>query len=522
VGPAVTELIAAMSKPGFYPHRPDRVDVVETHISWVFLAGEIAYKLKKPVVFPFLDYGSPERRHELCEEEVRLNRRLAPDMYRGVRGLARRDGRWEVAGSGDPDAEEWAIEMRRFDEGRTLASLLAAGEVGEEQLAEIGRLIARFHENSRVVVDGGSRVEAARRATGDNFDELAGCPEAVPARAIAAGRRFVKRFLASRGEELEARRRAGHVRDCHGDLRTEHVVLGERIEVFDCVEFAPRLREIDVGADLAFLVMDLSHSGRDALASALLASYRDAGGDPGDDLLLSFFAAYRAWVRAKVACLRAGELPARGDRRLAALEEAGRFAATARRFEWRGRGPLLLVVCGGSGTGKTYLAERLATLSGFRHLSSDVVRKELLGLKPTDRAPAEAYTAEADERTYAELGRRACGEVGGGGNAIVDATFRFRRNRATFADELRGVTPVFVECQAPATILAERAARREADPGRVSDADRTQVDLQQRQFEPLEGVPAEPHAVVRTDAPAEELVDVVEVFLDTGNPQRNC
>jgi uncharacterized protein len=122
------------------------------------------------VVVPFLDYGTPQRRHELCEEEVRLNRRLAPAMYRGVRGLARRDGRWQLAGADDPDAEEWALEMRRFDEQRTLASMLAAKEVGEEEVAELGRLIARFHESSRVVMDGGSRVEAARRTTGDNFD----------------------------------------------------------------------------------------------------------------------------------------------------------------------------------------------------------------------------------------------------------------------------------------------------------------------------------------------------------------
>jgi uncharacterized protein len=503
-----------MSTPAFYPHRPKSVELVETHISWVFLAGDLAFKVKKPVVFPFLDYGTAERRRELCEAEVRLNRRLAPDLYLGVRGLAHSDSGWALVEADDSAAEEWAVEMRRFDERRTLASLLAAGKVSEEQVAAVGRLVARFHAEAAVVRGGGSRVDAARRATGDNFAEIAASAGAVPDRAVMAGRRFVDAFLAARGHVLENRGRAGLVRDCHGDLRAEHVVFEERVEVFDCVEFARRLREIDVAADLAFLVMDLVHSGRDDLARVLVTAYRDAGGDSGDDALLSFFAAYRAWVRAKVACLRAGELPP-GDRgRTAALDAAGRFAATARRFEWRARGPLLLVVCGASGTGKTYLAERLAAVSGWRHLSSDVVRKELLGLEPTERAPADAYTPEASERTYAELGRRARAELAAGRGAIVDATFRFRRDRAAFIRGLGAEAGLFLECWAPAAVLAERAARRESDPKRISDAGLAQVERQQREFEPLDELPRGQHAVLNTDRPVVEVADEVQTVVD--------
>jgi uncharacterized protein len=491
----------------------ESVELVETHISWVFLAGNRVYKVKKPVVFPFLDYGTAERRRQLCEEEVRLNRRLAPDLYLGVRGLAPSDAGWVLVDADDAAADEWAVEMRRFDEHRTLASLLAAGTASAEQVAAIGRLIARFQAGARVVEDSGSRVEAARRATGDNFEEIAACPEAVPERAVKTARRFADAFLARRGEVLEERARLGHVRDCHGDLRAEHVVLEERIEVFDCVEFSARLREIDVAADLAFLVMDVVHSGRDDLAAALVTAYRDAGGDPGDEALLSFFAAYRAWVRAKVACLRAGELPD-GDERAAALAHAGGFAATAQRFEWRARAPLLLVVCGASATGKTFLAERLAVLSGWRHLASDVVRKRLWGVEPTARAPADAYTPSASEGTYSELGRRARAALAAGRGVIVDATFRFRRDRAAFLSELGGEDSLFVQCRAPATVLAERAAEREADAKQVSDADLAQVERQQREFEPLDELAGERCAVLCTDRPVDELVDKVAALLD--------
>jgi uncharacterized protein len=323
------------------------------------------------------------------------------------------------------------------------------------------------------------------------------------------GRRFIERFLEDRGDELEARARAGHVRDVHGDLRAEHVVLGERIEVFDCVEFAARLREIDVGVDLAFLFMDLTHAGRGDLAAVLLSAYRDAGGDPGGVALVSFFAAYRAWVRAKVACLRAGELPpgARGE----ALAEAGEFAATARRFEWRARTPRLLVVCGPSASGKTHLATRLEALSGWPRLSSDVVRKELLGLRPTQRAPSAAYTPEASERTYAELGRRARARRAADSGVIVDSTCRFRTDREAMGAE----GGLFVECRASAPVLGERAARRSGEPGRVSDADADQVERQRREFEPLDEVPAHRRAVVCTERASDELLRDVEEILDT-------
>jgi aminoglycoside phosphotransferase family enzyme/predicted kinase len=509
-------LVEAMGRPGFYPHRPEGVELVETHISWVFLAGPLVYKVKKPVVFPFLDYGTLERRRALCREEVRLNRRLAPSIYRGVRALVRRGGGWALADDpDDPRACEYAVEMRRFDSTTTLAARLARGEATAEQLRAIGRRLADFHERAEPVAARVGWPAHLARSLDENFETLLSfAGSAVDGRELAAAERFISAFLVARRDELAGRAAAGRVRDCHGDLRAEHVIFGEQgVEVFDCVEFSPALREIDVAADLAFLVMDLAAAGREDLARELVGAYRDAGGDPGDEALLHFFAVYRAWVRAKVACLRADELDD-DRRRAAALSEARGLAALARRLAWRARAPLPLVVCGGAASGKSHLARHLADVTGLAHLNSDVVRKELLGIAPAERAPASAYSAEMNARTYAELGRRAGGEITAGRSVLVDATFRYRRDREAFTAALGDRELIFVECLAPAAVVAERAAAREGDPSRVSDAGGELAERQRREFEPLDEVRADRHLVLRTDRAVEEIADDVEALLD--------
>lgn len=507
-----------MARPEFYPDVPDRVDLIETHISWVFLAGPLVYKVKKPVVFPFLDYGTLERRRELCLDEVRLNRRLAPSIYRGVRALVQGEEGWRLADdAGDPEAAEYAVEMRRFDETATLAAGLARGDMPSERLRALGERLAEFHAQADPVAGAGAWPAHLARSLDENFETLLSFAGPVVApRELAAAERFISAFLVARREELAARAAAGRVRDCHGDLRAEHVVFGdEGAEVFDCVEFSPDLREIDVGADLAFLVMDLAAARRDDLAAELVGAYRAAGGDPGDDALLAFFAAYRAWVRAKVACLRAEELPAGDRRRDAAVTEARELAALARRLAWRARPPLVLVVCGAAATGKSHLARHLEGVTGIAALNSDVVRKGLLGLAPTARAPESAYAEEMNARTYAELGRRAGEEAAAGRSAIVDATFRYRADREAFAERLPGTEVVFVECLAPAAVTVRRAGERERDPARVSDAGEELAERQRREFEPLDEVPAARHLPIRTDRPIEQIADDVEALLDS-------
>jgi hypothetical protein len=506
----------ALSRPESYPHHPQDVEVRETHISWVFLAGELAYKLKKPLVLDFLDYGTPERRRAMCEEEVRLNRRLAPEIYLGVRGVALGEGRAVLTAADDPCAADFVVEMRRYDERHTLAARLERGELSREHVSEVARVLARFHANARRVAGAGAPALAVERRFQRNLHELLACVEQRgEIGRVLALERFAHAFITGHARTFQMRAAGGWVRDGHGDLRAEHVLTDQGVLIVDCVEFDRGLRELDVADDLAFLVFDLAARRGERFGELLVDAYRDAGGDPGDDRLIAFYAAYRALVRAKVALVRASELPSGSAQHGCESARARELIAVAERFAWRARLPLLIIVCGVPGSGKSYLARAMAELSGLPHLSSDVTRKRLAGLRPTERAPAESYSAECNARTYAELARRAGGVLTTSGGAIVDATFRHLADRQAFASALSTAAPLlFVECQAPASVLAERAARRQHDEQRISDADAAVVMREQGSWEPLDEVPANAHLTVRTDRPLELIVGDVLALLD--------
>src|SRR5512134_3136865 len=268
-------LLSAMLDPGFYPQAPPSVELRETHISWVFLAGELAYKVKKPVVLPFLDYGTPALRHEMCSEEIRLNRRLAPSIYLAVVGLAHRDGRWALTREDDPVAVEHAVEMRRVDESRSLASLAVQGELDRGQITRVAQRLARFHREADEAPSERACVAVLAQTLKENLTTLREIGAAtVGERRLDAAEHFTWAFVGAISDELEARGRRGLVRDCHGDLRAEHVIVpvDEEVYAYDCVEFNPALRQTDVAADLAFLVMDLARLGAQADAALLTAA----------------------------------------------------------------------------------------------------------------------------------------------------------------------------------------------------------------------------------------------------------
>jgi uncharacterized protein len=499
------EVVEALSRASTYPGQPQAVEVRETHISYVFLAGESAYKLKKPLVLPFLDYGTRERRLEMCHEEVRLNRRLAPSIYRGVLAVVPEGGGARLERADHPDAVEHVVWMRRFDEDSTLASMAARAAVREADIDAVGARLAEFHAAARVV-DATDPCDPVRTASDETFRSLFRlCPPRL-APLVAAAQRFTTAFLLSPSGEFQARAASGLIRDGHGDLRAEHVLIGETVEVVDCVEFDPALRAIDVGADLSFLVMDLERLGQPELARRLVTAYAAHGGDPGCDALVAFHAAQRAWVRAKVALIR--------DRESAAAE-AEQLLELGRRLSWRARRPLLLVVCGLSATGKTTLAWELGRVSGAPVLSSDIVRKRLAGLAPTEHGAAEHYTSEFSRRTYAELGRLADHELRGSGMVIVDATFRDRSDRDAFTAALGwtlGDETRVIECVAPPALRAERAAARARGASDASDA--TPAVVAAQHFEPLTGVGADKHLIVRADRPVERVAADVDAWLD--------
>jgi predicted kinase len=324
---------------------------------------------------------------------------------------------------------------------------------------------------------------------------------------VEDGARLAEAMLAGRRAELLQRARDGLVRDGHGDLRAEHVVLERGIEIVDCVEFDPALREIDVGLDLAFLVMDLLRYDR-RLAAALVAAYRDAGGDPGDDTLVAFFAAQRAFIRAKVALVRAGQVE--GGDAVRRRSDAAALLTLGSRLGWVVRLGGAAVVCGVAASGKSTLAAALAARAGAAVLASDVVRKQLAGVAPTSRAPDSAYAPAVNRRTYAALGERARALVAAGEPVIVDATFRFAADRRAFAEAFGdAVALTWIECRAPAAVRARRAAARDRES--VSDAGAAVAVLQTGEWEPVE---ADAHVAVRTDRDEPAVLAAVRDELD--------
>jgi uncharacterized protein len=514
--PHWSALRASLARPDFYPHHPGAVELRETHISCVFLAGGLAYKLKKPLVLPFLDYGTPERRRQMCLEEVRLNRRLAPDVYLGVRGVSRSDEGFALTDAEDPQAIEFLVEMRTYDENRTLSAALNRGELTREEVANVGRTLAGFHVGCPASRGAGG-ARQIEREIGRNVEELARVTSLRADRdQLRVLARFLTAFIAGHEREFDRRSGAGLTREGHGDLRAEHVLLGSPVRVVDCVEFDRSLRTLDVADDLAFLVMDLASLGGERFAAELVDRYREAGGDCGSDPLLAFFAAHRALVRAKVLLTRAAQLPCRSAAHGHASAQARELLVLADRFSWQARRPLVIVVCGVPASGKSSLGSALAHTAGLPMLSSDRIRKSLAEIGPFQRASAEHYRDEFSRTTYRELGLRAAAAVTRQGGAVVDATFRRRADRDAFARAFRrAASPVFVECLVPEGVLLARGRRRAQEHSRVSDADLAVVQRERGRWEPLDEVSAGAHLALRTDRPTEDILADLRALLDS-------
>lgn len=502
----IDTLPEALLEPAAFPHGPAAVELRETHISWVFLAGEKAFKVKKPVRFPFVDYGTLERRHELCRAEVELNRRFARELYGGVVAIVPDGGGGlTLAPEHDPRAVEYAVVMGRYDESSTLAASLSDRRATAADLAAVGTAVARWHA-AAPVAEGAAPLDAIVDETLATLSDAG-----APANRLSAIERFCRAALAGFAAELAERARAGHVRDGHGDLRAEHLLLGETVKAVDGLEFDPGLRIADTGYDLAFLAMDVARFDDDH-ARTLVRAYRAAGGDPGSDRLFAFFCALRALIRAKVDVLRAAQLTGR-----AAQERMARGLDRldlAERFAWRARLPHVVCVTGLAASGKSTLAEALASVAGRSVLSSDRIRKLRAGIDPYERATPSAYGDVESRAVYAELAQRAASVERAEGGVIVDATFR----RAADADAFAGGSPAaaraaWIVCEAPPEVLLERARER-ARHHSVSDADQrivaAEIAVHHGAFRP----PGAALARLDTTRPMPEQLESLALALD--------
>jgi aminoglycoside phosphotransferase family enzyme/predicted kinase len=463
-------LIDALLAPQIYPHPVARVELVETHISWVFLAGERVYKVKKPIDLGFLDFTSLARRRFFCAEEVRLNRRLAADTYLGVAELKGSARRPRFGGSGR--TFEVAVVMRRLPADLMLDGLIRDDRASPEIIDDLAALLARFHADAETggEIDDLGGSAAVRRNWEENFAQTASLgPELLPAESLVILRNYVQEFLAREQGRFAARVAAGHSRDGHGDLQAQHVCCTRPIQIFDCIEFNHRFRFGDTAGEIAFLAMDLDRLGRHDLAIRFLNAYLEESGDYEAVPLLDFYRAYRAFVRGKVLSF---QVEARPELR----SSVRALFALAAGYARRGRRPGRLVITSGvMGVGKSTVARAAAAVLGAIIIRTDAIRKRLGG-RPLQTRRAEAfgeglYSPAMSQRTYAEALRLAGELIAAGWAVVVDGSFAAAEERAraqALAAKL-GVPLTALWCQAPDDVIAARLRARADGAGDVSE-----------------------------------------------------
>lgn len=489
MSPRLPESLASLLNPHAYPHPAERIELIETHISWVLLAGEFAYKIKRPVCYPFIDQRAAERRRFLCEEELRLNRRFAPELYLEVSPIVRVEGAARIGGKGP--AFEYAVRMRRFDHAEELDRLLETRRIGPAELEAFGRELAAIHARLPVAPEAESwgRPSEVRALMVRNLEECAEASAVFDRREqVLALRGALADRLATVASVMTARRAAGRIRECHGDLHSRNVVrIGSRLIAFDCLEFDPALRWIDVADEVALLSSDLLARGRPVRAHAFRSGYLAESADYRACRVLRLYQGHRALVRAKVAGIAAADQAEAAERDRLREEHAALLECARDSFNGDLERPVLLLMSGLSASGKTWLARLLAPRLNAVHLRSDVERKRRAGLDAL--APSHSglatglYTPKASEAVYRDLAGAAEDVLAGGYTAIVDATFLRRSQRARFAELARrlGVPLHLASCEAPPAVLRARiTARRDA-----SEADRTVLDWQMGHREPV-------------------------------------
>lgn len=468
-----------MGHPEAYDPPPARVERIETHASFVFLAGHHAFKVKRAVKYPFLDFSTLEKRHSACLKELVINRRTAPHLYLEVvpitHGL---HGTFRFGGAGA--AVEWALVMRRFNQANLYDRMAAEGRLPLGAMAPLGQTIAQFHAGADRFLASELGAVPLLKVLKDNEGAFARNEHLCPPETARALARAARESLAALSPLLKARALAGFVRHCHGDLHLRNIVEIDGAPVlFDAIEFDDSIATVDVLYDLAFLLMDLGARGLTGHANAVLNAYLDTDGRTGNLIglkALPLFLSMRAMIRAKVELLRAERSAGASD----AGARAGAYFDLAL-DHLRLRVPRLIAIGGVSGSGKSSvaraLAPRIGSFPGAVHVRSDIERKRLFGVSADTRLPEEAYTPELTEIVYAACRKRAAMALEGGQTVIVDAVHARPEERhqiAAVAGEA-GVAFVGLWLQAPRALLRERVARRELD---VSDAAPAIVDRQ--------------------------------------------
>jgi aminoglycoside phosphotransferase family enzyme/predicted kinase len=516
------QIFEAMGRPEFYPHPVSGIEHRETHISHVFLTGDYVYKIKKPLNLDFLDFTTLKKRYYYCRQEVILNRRLSHNVYLDAVPINHKDGKYHLNGPGIP--VEYAVKMQQLPAHRCMFNLLKRKQINRGLIEQLAVILAKFYSQGpsfeNILASGA--WETVLSNCEENFRQtIMFAGEILDDRIFQIVRSSTFSFLHRKKELFDKRIKSKKIRDCHGDLRTGHIYFtDEGIQIIDCIEFNERFRFQDVTSDLAFLAMDLDYEGFPQIADDLLDAYAKHTQDPDVFVLIDFYKCYRAFVRCKVNCIRLQEGDLNNQARKKLVKETRKYLDLAYKYAGRFTRPTLWVVCGMPGSGKSTISKELSRVFRIKAFQSDVIRKELCGLKPGDPSdiPFEAgiYSKGATGLTYGRLLLLAQEEIEQGRSVILDATYgqQHHRSEAVRMANDTDANIIFVECVLKENSIKERLLKREAGYP-VSDARYRHYEDFKKQFEPLNELNGKMHIRVDTEKP---LKACMEQILARTNP----
>lgn len=513
----MNKLVEFFLSPDSYPKRPDEIRHIETHISHVFLAGAYAYKVKKPVKFDFLDFSTLKKRLFYCKREVLLNARLARNCYIGVFPVYIKGDRLQFKKGKGAKVFEYVVLMKRLDEAKILSTLIEAGNLLLNEIAEIGKKIAHFHkETPPFYGDYYGSLSVVKRDNEENLEEIAPFVGKTLSEAYFSQiKNYTEEFIRDHRSIFSARKASGFIKEIHGDLHTKHIVLTKPIVIFDCIEFNNRFRIDDILNDIAFLLMDLEFMGRFDLSRTLYDTYFKINSPCKNDELLNFYKVYRAVVRGKIESLTAENVSETNLKEKALKRAKDYFSLACHYISNNGKAFNPLIFMGLSGSGKSRIAKLFQDKAVI--LRSDEVRKRLFTPAKVKKAGINEglYSPSMTEKTYKNLLNFALEFLKSGKKVIIDATFIKTWQRTLFMENLlkEGYNPLFLFFTAPEGLLLERIRNRKREGKDISDADEAVLQHQLQTFEPPLELPSFRLLKLSNTASLEEIKKNVEVLL---------
>jgi uncharacterized protein len=502
-----SETVQTMLESDFYPDKPASVELLQTQMSFIFLAGKYAYKIKKPVNLGYLDYTTLEKRRYFCERELELNQRLCPDTYISVIPITRKKEKNSF--NQDGDIIDYAVKMRVLPQEKMLNVLLEKDCVSDEMMDRLANKLNIFHESveTNAEINTFGEITSLTINTEENFNQTEkSVGRTISEKKYTHIKEYTRRFLLENSQLFTNRVQSGKIRDCHGDLHAAHVCFTDDICIYDCIEFNDRFRYGDVASEIAFLAMDIDHYGRADLSSTFVKDYVKYSKDTSLIQLLPFYKCYRAYVRGKVESFKLDDATIKSeDKEIARRTASGYFNLAG--FYARSH-PSLFITVGVTGTGKTTLAKEIARHTGAIVISSDMIRKKITGV-PTNQHRYEnfndgIYSPESTVKTYEKMFSQGKLLITGGKSVILDATFIKQSDRQKARELTRESDADFyvLECRTDEANIRKRLEQRQKENS-ISDGRLEILRPQIEKFEPITEVTEKIHSILDISKPME-------------------